>query len=290
MQNILRLYYNLYVDHIQDGYFYDHDCLYYIFYIKDVQPFLEIYYCYRYEIELCGLAGYTIVENIYQEVVSQNCIVLKYQQSPFDFMTYLNIFLQPLSLPKMKIIQNKERWIQKIDCVKAKSKDYAYSFKHDQNVLSLIYYYCGLAENSITILNHILSLNQNASVSLCLSLKHPIHNRIHELLNPAYYVFSSQAKHLTCLLESGILNEKYLTYIMTPKLFNVYEMLYFYARFLYSGTFFNHMMTCRLQTQDVQYYYQELKSQKQNYEYIYRILSNYIRVPKISWLYDEFMV
>ena len=77
---------------------------------------------------------------------------------------------------------------------------------------------------------------------------------------------------------------------MTPKLFNVYEMLYFYARFLYSGTFFNHMMTCRLQTQDVQYYYQELKSQKQNYEYIYRILSNYIRVPKISWLYDEFMV
>lgn len=285
MSDILELYYGMSGVRHQEGYFYYEDELYYLFYVEDIQRFLDIYYCYRYMMEMCQCKGYMIVKNRHQDIVSQNHILFKYIKENFDFSLYLNIFLQPQSLPQIKVVENKERWIHKIDCVKEKTRDYAYSFQHDQDVLSLIYYYCGLGENSICILNEILKIDEKASIPLSLSLHHPVQNRIFELLNPCYYTLSSKAKHITCLLESHILTGNHLIDIVQPQYFNVYEMIYLYARFLYPGTFYNHILTSRLQAQDVQFYYKQIKLQKENYEILERILSNYIRIPKISWLY-----
>ena len=56
-------------------------------------------------------------------------------------------------------------------------KDYALCFKHDQDTISLIYYYCGIGENSINVLNEILRIDQKCS-TLCHFLYHTLFKTI----------------------------------------------------------------------------------------------------------------
>jgi len=284
MQNILKLYYGIDVSISEPGYFMFQQKLYYIYVCEDINRFLEIYRYYRYLMRNCGLEGFHIVKNCHQDLVSQNCIVLIYQQSTFSFSSYLKIFLQPLPLPLMKVAHIKEKWIQKIDCVKEKVKDYAYSFKHDQDIISLIYYYSGVGENSICILNEILNINHQAALPLVLSLKYPISNHVYELLNPVHYTISTRSRQIVCLLDSHLLSVNDVQELVESYYFDVYEILYLYARIFYPAFFLNDILSGHCDQEHIQHYYLKLHEERERYKEMMRILSFYVRLPKISWI------
>lgn len=290
MQNILKMYYGMDVSVECAGYFYYQNQLYYLYEGTDIQAFLDVYRYYRYLMHQCQLNGYHIIKNNNQDIISSNYILLLYTQDEFDFSIYLENILQPVLPQKMNIIDIKEQWICKIDCVKEKVKDYAYSFKHDQDVISLIYYYCGIAENSINILNEIINIDKKASISISLSLSKPIQNYVYEILNPAYYTFSTREKQIICLLESHLIQYQDIESILETQYFDVYEIIYLFARTLYPSQFFEYILFHKVEDEVIQNYYCHLEEEKEMYKEIMNILSFYVTLPKISWINGENMV
>ncbi len=290
MSHILKMYYGINVSIEETGYFRYQGELYYFCYIYDIASFMTVYRYYRFMMHQCGTQGFTLVKNHNQDIVSQNYILLIYHTSPFDFSNYLQNCLQPFPIPKMKVIEIKEQWIHKIDCVREKVKDYAYSFKHDQDTISLIYYYCGIGENSINVLNEILRIDQNAALSMSLSLSHPIQNYVHEIVNPCYYTVSTRARQIVCLLRSQLLTYENISELLESQYYDVYEIIYLYARILYPSHFFDLILNDKVTPEMIQNFYFHLHEERLMYQEMLRILSFYVTLPKISWINDENMV
>lgn len=285
MAEILKMYYG--IEHSIDsyGYFYHQDRLYYWTSLYDISTFLNVYHYYRYMMGQCGFQGYVIVKNQYQELFSQNHVLLLYQKGPFSFPKYFQQSMRLYPLPKVKVKDMKEQWIAKIDQAREKVKEYAYSFKHDQDVISLIYYYCGMGENSISILNSLLQIDLQASLPLSLSLIFPIENYVYELLNPCYYMISTRIRQLVCLLRSRFLTSQQIQDILEHEHFDVYELIYFYARLLYPSQFFYDLFHQRLDEKTVQSFYAQLGYERLLCQEVMEILSFYVALPKISWLH-----
>lgn len=290
VQNILKMYYGIDEQIQEPGYFSHQQQLYYICYVEDVSRFLDIYRYYRYMLHTMGYSGFQIVKNHNQDIVSSHYVLIVYERTEFAFPSYLQISLQPMTFQKMYIRDIKEQWIHKIDCIREEVKNYAYSFKHDQEVISLIYYYCGIAENSINILNNILSIDQNATIPLCLSLKYPIQNYVYDILNPFHYTLSSRARHIVCLLKSQLITCENIQELIEAHYFDVYELIYLYARILYPSTFFEQVFLKKLTSQTVQYYYSHISEEKRIYQEMMDILSFYVTLPKISWINGKNML
>lgn len=290
MNHILKLYYGIENHLTQSGYFYHQNQLYYLAYIQDIPRFLEIYQYYRYLINQCQCHGYSCIKNFNEDIVSHQYILFLYHQEDIDFTLYLNAFLQPIPYQKMMIKQIKEQWICKIDKVKDLVKQYAYSFKHNPDLVSLIYYYTGLAENCISILNEILLISQTASVPMGLALCQTVTHYIYDLMNPTHYIISTRMRHLVYLLKSELINCYDIKELLEKNYFDVYEILYFYARLFYPSTFFDEVLTKEISKQRIQEYFEDIKKERQLYQNVTHLLSFYVTLPKISWLNRQNML
>lgn len=284
MQDFLKMYYHIDCYLETTGYFYVGQQLYYLSRIQDPQEFFNRYHYYRYLMHQCGIRGYEIVKNIYQELLTQDYVLLLYQKDNFSREQYIHQTMVIYPFPKLKVQQIKEQWICKIDQAREKVKDYAYSFKHDQDILSLIYYYCGLAENSINILNYLLQVDNQASLPVSLSLSQPVFEYVYELLNPCSYIFSTRMRHLSCLMKSQLLTYDQLQNLLETHYFDVYEIIYFYARMLYPSYFFECLFQENLDEKIINFFYQQLKQERDMSCQIYHTLSFYVTLPKISWI------
>lgn len=290
MNHILKLYYGIQKDVNPPQYFHYQNQLYYFSYVSNPQAFLEIFQYYRYLIQLCHCSGYGLVKNYNEDIISYQHILLSYHECDFDFQRYLQAFLQPIPQKKLMISQIKEQWICKIDNVKDLVKQYAYSFKHNPELVSLIYYYTGLAENCINILNEILSIHQDASIMMGLALEHIITDYVHELLNPMNYVLSSRIRHLVYLLKSQLLTYDTLEQLLESYYFDVYEILYFYARLFFPSQFFNEVLSQQMSKERIAEYFISIEKERKMYIEITRILSFYVSLPKISWINRKNMI
>lgn len=288
MNQILKLYYGIDKEVSPPQYFYYQNQLYYFTNI-DLQV-LEIYQYYRYLMNQCGYQGYTLIKNFNDEVHSHQHMLLLYNECQFDFLTYTRVFLQPIPQNKMMITHIKEQWISKIDNVKEMVKQYAYSFKHNPELVSLIYYYTGLGENSISILNEILLMNKNASIMMGLSLKHKVSHYVYDVLNPTHYVMSSRMRQLVYLVKSQLLTGEMLKELLETQYFDLYELLYFYARLLFPSTFFDDVLNHQLSPERINEYFFEVEKEKKLYQEMTVILSFYVSLPKIGWINRKNMI
>ena len=284
MKDLIKMYYGIDCTIDSIGYFYVGPQLYYLFCVKDKNEFLNIYHYYRFIMHQCGITGYRIVKNVHQDIFSQNYVLLIYYKESFSFETYLHHMMQLYPFPKMKVQSIKEQWICKIDQARDMVKDYAYSFKHDQDIISLIYYYCGLGENSINVLNYILQIHQSASLPVTLSLSQPVSQYVYELLNPCMYIFSTRMRHLACLFKSQLLSTFQLQELLEKEYFDVYEIIYLYARMLYPSYFFQCLLQQTMDEKKISYFYFGLEEERQMNRQIFQVLSFYVTLPKISWI------
>jgi DhnA family fructose-bisphosphate aldolase class Ia len=195
MNTILKTYYNIENDVQVKNYFSYDNHYFYLDEFENIDEFLKLYHNYWLYMKQCSLPGYTLLQNYMGEIHTLNHIVFKYNSSDFDLNAYLNVFLAPLPM-RVSVDVIKEQWIEKIDYVKECAKEYAYSYKNNIDVLSLIYYYCALGENAVVLLNVILNENPKSTLSMCLSLKRNILPYVYELLNPTYYMYSTRVRHV----------------------------------------------------------------------------------------------
>lgn len=290
MNHILKNYYGIELSINPNQYFLYKNNIYYLSCLKDMNLFFEIYHYYCFLMHQCHLSGYTIVKNNQDNYISQDCLLLYYHEEDFDFSSYLQSFLFPMPYRKIKIMQIKEQWICKIDKVKELVKQYAYSFKHNPDLVSLIYYYTGLAENCINILNEILKMNKEANVSMSLALKYPIEDYVYELLNPCHYVISTRMRHLVYLIKSHMITPLYLKTIFETFYFDIYEVYYFYARLFFPSTFFDDVLSHQMTSEEIEKYFQTIEQEQKLYQEIIPVLSFYVSLPEISWLNRKNMI
>ncbi|MCD8027180.1 MAG: hypothetical protein LUF02_00620 [Erysipelotrichaceae bacterium] len=280
MQNILKCYYDIPIEMDYPGYFIYHKKQYYIGYINNIASFYNTYHHYRYLMHLCHLTGYVVIPNNQNQWFTQNYVLLEYISEFFSYNTYLNCSLTPLQLPKIAVSEIKEQWIGTINNIFEKVNVY------DENQKALIYYYLGMSENSINILNYLLQIDSRASIPLCLSLTFPIDNDICELLNTCHYMISSRIRHLLMLIQSGLLYPKLLQNIFAKQFYDVYEIIYVYAHILYPGYFFEHV----IKEKDIAKFYKNIHKEKELIKDIYQVLSLYVSLPKIHWINGENML
>lgn len=290
MNHILKLYYGIQEEVNPPQYFHFQNQLYYFSPIQNPHVFLELFQYYRYLVQLSQLSSYSLVKNYNEDVISYQHVLLLYHEREFDFQRYLTTFLQPLPQQRLMISMIKDQWICKIDQVKALVKQYAYSFKHNPELVSLIYYYTGLAENCINILNEILSIDKEASVMMGLALDHTITDYVYDLLNPINYVISSRMRHLVYLLRSHLLTEEMLKQLIETHYFDVYEILYFYARLFFPSHFFNEVLCQQISQERIEEYFEYIEEERKMYVEITRILSFYVSLPKIGWINRKNMI
>ena len=88
VQELLKMYYHIDCSLDSTGYFYVGGQLYYLSLVQEPQDFLNRYHYYRYLMHQCGMKGYEIVRNIYQELFTQGYVLLLYQKDHFSLKQY----------------------------------------------------------------------------------------------------------------------------------------------------------------------------------------------------------
>lgn len=288
MLRILKDYYHIDVDEIDDGYFQYHHLYYYIMMCDEM--FLSLYSHYDFMVHLLDLNGYRIVQNCFGQVMSQNYILFCYDNEVVDIKHYINISLRPIPQNELFIHQIKETWIQKIDLVRNEICKYSYSFQFDRDLNALMHYYCGLAENGIGVLNEILKIQKNAKIPLSLSLKQTIEPYSYQLLNPGYYTISSRAKHILYLLKSNIMTFDDLTEVIQQSYFHVFELLYLYARAFYCSDFFDYIINNCITDEIISFYLLEYRNDILFLKKLRKVLTKFISLPEICWIEQKNMI
>jgi hypothetical protein len=274
------------VDYIDHGYFVYNYSKYYIGIVNN--DFFTIYSYYDYMVHMLNINGYKIIENCFHQVISENCIVLSFDDENIDMNLYLKESLKTIPFNCLYIKDIKESWILKIDTIRNEISKYSYGNHYDKDLNALIYYYLGLAENGVSLLNEILNIN-DAKIPLSLSLKHQI-KTINDLLNPCFYSISSKAKHIYCLIDSHFIHSYHLKQLIDQSYFDVFELLYLYARMFYPSLFFDCILDEKMNDEMIQYFLKKYKIELQNICNMKKLLTRYISLPKISWIENKNML
>lgn len=288
MLKILKDYYHMDISYVDHGYFEYQNRNYYI--TKVGPHFLELYSYYDFMVHSLNITGFKILRNCFQQVFSQGYVVLYFEYETIDINLYLANSLKNIPLGGLSIKEIKESWICKIDALRDEISKYAYSFQYDRDLNALMHYYSGMAENGICILNEILMIQKDAQISLSLALNHPIQAYYYELLNPCHYTISSKAKHIIHLLESHIIDLSILKQLIEQSYFQIYELLYLYARLFYCSHFFDCVLTKQIDVKTIQYYLKKYKEDIEQIKLIKNLISQYISIPEISWIDEKNML
>ncbi len=269
------------VDYIQNGYFIYQQRSYFICRVDS--SFMMIYSYYDYMIHMLNIHGYRIIKNCFQQTMSQNYILFEYQDEQIDMNNYIRYSLQIIPISTLRICDIKESWIQKVDDVRDEISKYSYSFEYDKDLNALLHYYCGLCENGICLLNEILFLNKNAVVPMTLTLNYAV-QYYYQLLNPCHYTLSSRAKQIYILLTSEVMSFSSLKQFIEESYFDVFELLYLYARMFYPSVFFEAVLKEEMDYQKIKYFLNQYKIELNCIKQMYDIISQYVTLPKMSWI------
>ena len=136
---------------------------------------------YNYHMNKINLTGFKIVNNCFDQLISMNHILYTYQIESYELDNFIHQSLIPIN-NMLEISNVKKSWCKVLDEAKMKVNNYASRISHFEYLIVLSYYYQGLGESAISILNYIkvkkiplgvehFCLENNYEI-LCLSLIH----------------------------------------------------------------------------------------------------------------------
>ena len=272
--NLLQDYYH--INENKNEFIYKNKC-YQLICIDDLKEFERLYSIYLYYMNLSHIMPYTIVYNKYHQIHSCNHILFTYEQQKINIHHYLYAFIRPL--PQSIYIKDiKEQWIHK-------SNELRKHLNKNIQTSAFIYYYTGLIEYCITLLNHILYHNPRCFIPVSLSLKHCLDNST-QLINPTSYIISSRVRHLVLLLKSQIIEVDDLVPLLNHNILTQEELYYFIACILYPHDINLNTIITLSYTKHIENINKVIKI----YKKVYKVLNNKFSIVKISWLNEENML
>ena len=272
---ILQRFYQIYLEQESDYFVYQEK----FYYICRINNFTNDY---PYYMNSLNLVGFTVVNNCFNRPITMDYILYTYQIETY----HIDIFIRQSMIPiqsTVEIIKIKESCCKILDEAKCKIGNYASRISHFEHFVVLSYYYQGLGECAISVLNQIKSKEIPAGI------EHFYMNDSYEVLCcPSNFLVASRVKDLATGYKNNLISinelEEYINYINL----STDELIYLYARLLFPGQFMQLAINDDCNDSQVKKrllnIYQNVDNEKVNLIQAYEMLSRYTYIPKIAWL------
>lgn len=270
---ILQRFYQIYLEQESDYFVYQEK----FYYICRINNFTNDY---PYYMNSLNLVGFTVVNNCFNRPITMDYILYTYQIETY----HIDIFIRQSMIPiqsTVEIIKIKESWCKILDEAKCKIGNYASRISHFEHFVVLSYYYQGLGECAISVLNQIKSKEIPAGI------EHFYMNDSYEVLCcPSNFLVASRVKDLATGYKNNLISinelEEYINYINL----STDELIYLYARLLFPGQFMQLAINDDCNDSQVKKrllnIYQNVDNEKVNLIQAYEMLSRYTYIPKIA--------
>lgn len=283
--DILIRYYQIQLDNLENNYFEYNGSCYYLATSPIYNGIEELYQQYINEL---NLDGFTIVMNCFNQIFSEGCVLYTYHRQPIDVIQYV-INTPKVSTNNIKLLDVKQRWCMKIDDARLEIGKYASRVSLNEYYIVLSYYYQGMAECAIQVMNFILNDNQDSKIPS--TIAHVNCNLSYDfLINPHNLIISSRIRDILLLYKGGYVSLDVLkSFIQTNSLTKI-ELQYLYARSLFPSEFFSYILSNDTNEIDfkshLRWCYNHLKYEKELIIALYELILDYTWLPCINWLYS----
>lgn len=272
---ILQRFYQIYLDQESDYFTYQNN----YYYFCRINNFTNDY---PYYMNNLNLIGFTVVNNCFNRPITMNYILYTYQIESYD----LNAFIQQSLFPIQSMIEVakiKESWCKILDEAKRKIGNYASRISHFEHFVVLSYYYQGLGECAISILNQIESAKLPAGIE-----HFYVEDNYETICCPSNFVIASRIKDLTAGYKNNLITVNELEEYINIANLTSNELVYLYARLLFSDEFMQLAISSDCNDNVVKKkllnIYQNIDNEKTLLVQAYELLSRYTHIPKITWL------
>lgn len=272
---ILQRFYQIYLDQESDYFTYQNN----YYYFCRINNFTNDY---PYYMNNLNLIGFTVVNNCFNRPITMNYILYTYQIESYD----LNAFIQQSLFPIQSMIEVakiKESWCKILDEAKSKIGNYASRISHFEHFVVLSYYYQGLGECAISILNQIESAKLPAGIE-----HFYVEDNYETICCPSNFVIASRIKDLTAGYKNNLITVNELEEYINIANLTSNELVYLYARLLFSDEFMQLAISSDCNDNVVKKkllnIYQNIDNEKTLLVQAYELLSRYTHIPKITWL------
>ena len=272
---ILQRFYHISLEKENDYFVYQNNH----YYFCQVNNFTNIYTSY---INSINLNGFKIVNNCFDRSVSMNYVLYTYQVESYELYTFIHRSLLPID-KVFEVSKIKSSWCKVLDEAKTKIGNYASRISHFEHYVVLSYYYQGLGESAIGILNQIKTKKIPLGVEhFCLE------DRYESLCCPSNFLIASRIKDLvTCYKKDFITINQLEEYINCYSLSND-EIVYLFARILFPDEFMRIALANDCEEPHIKKQlitmYQNIDIERNKLHQAYELLKRYAMLPKISWL------
>lgn len=285
--DILSRYYQIYLEDIGEGYFVYDNKLYYLSDTVLPKKALEHYEQYLYTMQM---QGFFIVRSCFGHLESEGHVLYTYEPEPYSIPTILEQSFEyiPDEFATLKVIKNS--WCNIIDDARGRVAKYASRINHNEYYVILSYYYLGIAENVISIVNTILT--QYPDDRLPLGYEHlTFDDTFDELFNPCNFIISTRIRDVAMAYHQQCISIDEINAWVKKNVFTELEVMYLYVRVLFPSQFFSLILDEDI-PQDILkekliVYYQQIDREKQQIRDLYYCLSQYTYIPPIYWLMGE---
>lgn len=272
---ILQRFYQIYLEQESDFFSFQGN----FYYLCKVNNFTSDY---PYYVNALGLNGFMVVNNCFNRPISMDYILYTYQIEDYHFEMFLQYSLRSLDI-QVEVLKIKESWCAILDEAKCKIGNYASRISHFEHFVVLSYYYQGLGEAAISVLNEI------KETKLVAGIEHfNMIDNYEMLCCPANLVIASRVKDLASSYKNNLISVEQLEEHIQISALTVDEIIYLYSRLLFPSEFMQ--LAINDDCNDAQIkktllnMYQNIDNQKASLVIAWQMLNKYTRLPKIAWL------
>jgi hypothetical protein len=282
--DILSRYYQIYIQDINESYFIYESTLYYLSGTVLSNDMLEHYQNYLLQLQM---QGYYIVNNCFGHSSSEGHILYRYEPEVYAIAIIMQQSLQciPDEYASLKII--KSSWCSIIDDTRIRVSKYAARMNHNEHYVILSYYYQGLAENVISMINEILEYYPDDRLPL--GYEHILWEDSYDILfNPHNFIISTRVRDIALAYQQECISINDIEGLIQRRIFSEIEVVYLYIRVIFPSHFFSLVLqediSKEAMKEKVITMYQQIDIEKERICNLYYCVSKYMYIPPIHWL------
>lgn len=282
--DILSRYYQIYLDDMGDAYFVYENKLYFLSDRILTNEEVTQYQTYLYHMKM---QGYLIIRNCFGHTESEGYMLYGYEPEAYSLSTVFQQSFQVITGEYASLSKIKSSWCRIIDDARSAVAKYASRINHNEYYVILSYYYQGLAENIICVINE--TLLRFTDERLPLGYEHATFEDSYDVLfNPTNFIISTRVRDIAMAYQQQCITIEVLEQWIQMNILSELEIVYLYIRVLFPSHFFSLVLNRDISKdtlkQKMIVYYQQIDNEKQRFRDLYQCLSKYTYIPPIYWL------